>query len=82
MDEIAMARKPNPIKSHVLTVTLNNRTAWYLDRLIETGVYGNTHSQAVAVAVYDHCKLLTAQGKLPEIPPMAGSTAIEVSPKP
>ena len=74
-----MARKPNPIKSHAVTVTLNKRTAWYLDRLIEMGLYGNNHPQALAIVLYEHCKLLIAQGKLQEIPQMPGSRSLEVS---
>jgi hypothetical protein len=77
-----VAKKPNPLKPVEIQLALNERTAWYLDRLIEAGLYGNTRSQAASVVVYDHCKLLIAQGKLLEIPPMAGASALEVNPTP
>ena len=46
-----------------LILSLNPRTIWYLDRLVELGVYGNNRTEA-RIAVYDHCKLLIAEGKL------------------
>lgn len=62
-----------------LTVTLNSQTCWYLDRLIETGLYGNKQTDAVKVVIYDHCKLLVADGKLPMAPIIAGATAVIVA---
>ncbi|HEY3911283.1 MAG TPA: hypothetical protein VGM07_15540 [Stellaceae bacterium] len=59
-----MARDVNPLKSELITLSLNVQTAWYLDRLVETGVYGNNRTEAARVALYDHCKMLIAQGKL------------------
>jgi hypothetical protein len=77
-----MSRRRNPAKSAVVTLSLNPRTVWYVDRLLEAGLYGNNRAQAVSIVLYDHCKLLIAQGKLPEIPPIAGVAAIEVNPNP
>jgi hypothetical protein len=74
-----MAKGPNPLPPEELTLSLNSQTIWYLDRLIEKGLYGNSRPQAVMVALYDHCKLLIAQGKLSEAPPIAGSTAVQVA---
>jgi hypothetical protein len=62
-----------------LTVTLNSQTCWYLDRLIETGLYGNKRTDAVKVALYDHCKLLIADGKLSMAPAIPGAAAVPVN---
>ncbi|MGH7115564.1 MAG: hypothetical protein ACREE9_13835 [Stellaceae bacterium] len=63
-----MARDVNPLKSELITLSLNIQTVWYLDRLVETGVYGNNRTEAARVALYDHCKLLIADGKLDMAP--------------
>ncbi|MGH7031752.1 MAG: hypothetical protein ACREEZ_15155 [Stellaceae bacterium] len=63
-----MARDVNPLKSELITLSLNIQTVWYLDRLVETGVYGNNLTEAARVALYDHCKLLIADGKLDMAP--------------
>jgi hypothetical protein len=62
-----MAR--NPIKTEPVELALNVQTVWYLDRLIETGLYGNTRAEAAKVVVFDHCKLLIGQGRLKDAPP-------------
>jgi len=62
-----------------LTITLNSQTCWYLDRLIDTGLYGNKQTEAVKVALYDHCKLLVAQGKIPMAPSIPGAVAVAVT---
>jgi hypothetical protein len=72
-----MARSANPVKSVEIVFTVNTQTAWYLDRLIEKGVYGNTRQEAARTVLFDHCKLLNAQGKLGE-PPAIPSTEIAV----
>lgn len=63
-----MARDANPLKSELITLSVNVQTVWYLDRLVETGLYGNNRTEAARVAIYDHCKLLISQGGL-EIAP-------------
>jgi hypothetical protein len=63
-----MARGPNPLPAVDLTLSLNSQTVWYLDRLIEKGLYGNNRAQAAAVVIYDYCKLLLAQGELAKAP--------------
>ena len=63
-----MPRDANPIKSELITLSLNVQTLWYLDRLVETGLYGNNRSEAARVALYDHCKLLIAQDQLAAAP--------------
>jgi len=57
---IPMARDANPLKSELITLSVNVQTVWYLDRLVETGLYGNNRTEAARVALYDHCKLLIA----------------------
>ena len=57
-----------------LTISVNEQTGWYLDRLIEKGLYGNGRAQAAAIILFDHCKLLIAQGKLDEAPPIPAQT--------
>jgi hypothetical protein len=64
-----MAKK-NPLSSVELTLSINSQTAWYLDRLLEIGLYGNSRAEAAKIAIYDHCKLLNAQGKLELAPPL------------
>lgn len=73
-----MARGKNLLESVEIELPLNSQTVWYLDRLIETGVYGNTRPEAARIALYDHCKLLVAQGKLQMAPPIPGSGAVPV----
>jgi hypothetical protein len=75
-----MARGTNPLKSVEIVYTVNSQTAWYLDRLIEKGVYGNTRQEAARIALFDYCKLLNAQGKLGEPPPIP-STEITIVPE-
>ena len=77
--EIIMARSPNPLKPEEVTLSLNVQSVWYLDRLIETGLYGNTRSQAAMIALFDHCKLLVAQEKLKMAPVLPGTGAMEIA---
>lgn len=72
-----MARDANPLKSELITLSVNIQTVWYLDRLVETGLYGNNRTEAARVALYDHCKLLIADGKLDIAPRLPGSAAAE-----
>ena len=68
-----MARDSNPLKSELITLSVNIQTVWYLDRLVETGLYGNNRTEAARIALYDHCKLLIADRKLelaPRLPSM------------
>jgi hypothetical protein len=67
----AMAREANPIKTELITLSLNPQTIWYLDRMVELGVYGNNRTEAARIALYDHCKLLIAERKLDLAPPPA-----------
>jgi hypothetical protein len=60
----AMARDVNPLKSEQITLSVNSQTVWYLDRLVETGLYGNNRTEAARVVIYDHCKFLISQGHL------------------
>jgi hypothetical protein len=63
-----MAREANPLRSELITLSVNVQTVWYLDRLVETGLYGNNRTEAARVALYDHCKLLIADRKLDMAP--------------
>lgn len=65
-----MAKARNRLPSVEVTLSLNAQTTWYLDRLIEKGLYGNSRADAAAVAIYDHCKLLIGQGELERAPPV------------
>jgi hypothetical protein len=69
----------NPLKPEEVTLSLNSQSVWYLDRLIETGLYGNTRPQAAAIAIFDHCKLPIAQEKLKMAPTLPGSDAVQVA---
>jgi hypothetical protein len=71
----------NPIKTEPVELALNTQSVWYLDRLIETGLYGNNRAEAAKVVVFDHCKLLIGQGKLKDAPPIPGGDAVVVSAK-
>jgi hypothetical protein len=77
-----MAKSSGPVETDELSVTINTQTGWYLDRLIEKGLYGNSRTDAIRVVVYDHCKLLIAQGKLGEAPPLPGSAALPIGQSP
>jgi hypothetical protein len=79
--EKPMARGPNPLKHEEVSLSLNAQSVWYLDRLIETGLYGNSRPQAAMIALFDHCKMLVAQGKLTMAPPLPGSSAVQVTGK-
>ena len=59
-----MARDANRRKSEQITLSINAQTVWYLDRLVETGLYGNNRTEAARVAIYDHCKMLNSQRTL------------------
>jgi len=74
-----MAKSTNLLPTEEVTLSLNVQSVWYLDRLIETGLYGNTRAQAAVIAISDHCKLLIAQDKLTMAPPLPGSGAVEVA---
>jgi hypothetical protein len=69
-----MAR--NPIRTIAVELALNPQSVWYLDRLIETGLFGNSHAEAAKIAVFDHCKLLIAQGKIREAPAVPGNAIV------
>jgi hypothetical protein len=73
-----MATGRNPISPEEITLSLNSRTVWYLDRLIEKGLYGNKRTEAAKIIIYDHCKLLIGEGKLDEAPPIPGGSAVLV----
>ena len=74
-----MARSKGIVEPVVIELPLNVQTAWYLDRMIETGLFGNTRPEAARIALYDHCKLLVAEGKIQMAPPMPGGAAVPVS---
>lgn len=65
--------------SERIELSLNSQSVWYLDRLIDTGLYGNTRPQAAMIVLFDHCKLLVAEGKLKMAPPLPGSDATQVT---
>ncbi len=70
-----MAKPLNILPSEEVTLSLNSQTIWYLERLVEKGLYGNNRAEAAKVVVYDHCKLLIGQGELdraPLLPPKSG----------
>lgn len=72
-----MAR--NPVKTEPVEMALNSQSVWYLDRLIETGLYGNNRAEAAKIVLFDHCKLLIGQGKLKDAPPIPGGAAVPVA---
>ena len=65
---VAMARDANPLRSELITLSVNVQTVWYLDRLVETGLYGNNRTEAARIALYDHCKFLVANQTLEMVP--------------
>jgi hypothetical protein len=67
------------LKTERVELSLNSQGVWYLDRLIELGLYGNTRAEAAKIALFDHCKLLVAQEKLGVAPPIRGGSAMTVS---
>jgi hypothetical protein len=73
-----MARGENLVAPLEIAFTVNEQTGWYLDRMIEMGVYGNTRREAAKIALYDHCKMLVAQDRMKMAPPLGGSGAVSV----
>lgn len=73
-----MSKTEPPVATDNLSITINDQTGWYLDRLIEKGLYGNSRQDAIRIVVYDHCKLLIGQGRLGEAPSLPGAGAITV----
>jgi hypothetical protein len=73
-----MARGTNLIKSEEIKLTVNAQTVWYLDRLIETGLYGNTRQEAARTVLFDHCKLLITEHKLGIAPAFPSTSVAEV----
>jgi hypothetical protein len=73
-----MSRDANLVESLEIAFTVNEQTGWYLDRMIEMGLYGNNRREAARIALYDHCKMLVGQEKLKMAPPPAGSAALTV----
>jgi hypothetical protein len=67
------------LKSERVELSLNSQAVWYLDRLVELGLYGNTRAEAAKIALFDHCKLLVAEGKMPMAPALPGASAVPVS---
>ena len=65
-----MARTSNPVSTISITLSLPERTGWYLDRLLEMGLYGKNRAEAAEIVIFDHCKALIGQGRLAE-PPIA-----------
>jgi hypothetical protein len=73
-----MARDQNLVEPLEIAFTVNEQTGWYLDRMIEMGVYGNSRREAAKIALYDHCKMLVGQEKMKMAPPPKGSAALTV----
>jgi hypothetical protein len=74
-----MTRGKNIVEPVTIELPLNAQTVWYLDRMIETGLFGNTRPEAARIALYDHCKLLVTQGKLQMAPPIPGNDALPIA---
>jgi hypothetical protein len=72
-------RSSNPLNSLEVKFTANEQTGWYLDRLIEMGLFGNTRNEAAKIALFDHCKLLVAEGKMQMAPPISGNAVTTLS---
>ena len=71
-----MARDENLLPSVEITFTVNSQTGWYLDRLIETGTYGNTRREAARIALFKHCDFLIAAGQMEKAPLLPAGIAI------
>ena len=67
-----MARDENLLESVEITFTVNTQTGWYLDRLIETGTYGNTRREAAKLALFKHCDFLIANREMDKAPRLPG----------
>ena len=75
-----MPRNENPLPPENVNLSLNSQTIWYLDRMVETGLYGNNRAEAARIALYDHCKMLVADGKIGMAPPIpAAATGTDLS---
>ena len=67
------------LKSERVELSLNSQAIWYLDRLLEMGLYGNTRAEAAKIALFDHCKMLVAEGKMKMAPSLPGSDAVQIT---
>jgi hypothetical protein len=70
--------RENLVEALEIAFTVNEQTGWYLDRMIEMGLYGNNRREAAKIALYDHCKMLVGQEKMKMAPALAGSAALTV----
>jgi hypothetical protein len=46
-----MPREANPLSTENVTLALNVQTVWYLDRLVENGLYGNNRADAARIVL-------------------------------
>ena len=56
------------IKTEELTLSVNVQTLWYLDRLIETGLWGNKRAETAKMLILEHCRALVGQGVIAMAP--------------
>jgi hypothetical protein len=63
-----MPKPANEVATLQITISVPVQMGWYLDRLIEKGLFGTSRAQAAATVIADHCKLLIGQGRLSEAP--------------
>ena len=59
-----MGRRKNPDKSKRLPLTLIEASHRRLERLVKTGGYGNSPTDAARIIIMGHLQALDAQGKL------------------
>jgi hypothetical protein len=72
-----MSRSENLVEPLEIGFTVNEQTGWYLDRMIEMGMYGNTRRDAAKIALFFHCKLLVDQEKMKMAPPIGAAVAAQ-----
>jgi len=66
-----MGRKSNKFNSEIITLTLIEPTARYLDRLIATGQWGNNAAEVAKNIVLEKIRNLIDDGRLVEMAPMS-----------
>jgi hypothetical protein len=59
-----MGRKPRPQKSVRLPLTIMPETNFWLDRLVETGGYGNNATDAARTIIAHHLQELDRTGRI------------------
>jgi hypothetical protein len=74
-----MGRKPSKRKPHRLPLTLIEPTRGLLEKLVDTGGYGNNPTEAARTIIMRHLQELDDKGKIKLFPPLDGDGKIDTN---